>query len=512
MTKPLLALICLAAQSLVSLPVNGQQAAAITVKIDPGAAQTLRPGIFSFAGTYTLGGLKPDDPTILRIMRTIRPPVLRVPGGDTMNYWDWNAGAVRTAEQMKQAGADPTAPKAAGVLKVRAQYLENMGGPMVAERWAKLAAEGGSEPMWGLNITTMSPEDTRQFMLHLKALKLPATRFELGNELSFGTLWAKMVPNAQAYVQKAKAHAQEVKAVFPNAKVAVVLASSLLKGGMAKAGEAPPAGAWSEALMKESFYDAVIVHSYTFTGELGNLKDLSADDYAHYAQVRSSAALLGNGLAYIGKMFPGKEIWLTEWSLNNRLYERAHPEQKYRPEHTVLSGLFTADFMLNAAAVPSNLTVANYWNIYGDQNFGLIGGTPPKERPSFHVLRMLSPAVHECDRIAALALPGIPRVRGPRQFSVLEAPQVTGFAFFKGSQLRYLAFVNFTERSYTLNVNAKGSGKAEWLTGAELLPAWSNPKNPGPAQWDPKYELRQADVKLDALTIEPRSFTVVRSF
>jgi hypothetical protein len=80
----------------------------------------------------------------------------------------------------------------------------------------------------------------------------------------------------------------------------------------------------------------------------------------------------------------------------------------------------------------------------GGNEFGMISGEPPKKRPSLHVFRMLSPVIHECDRIVVLSLPNAPRVRGPGKFEVMEASEVAGFAFFRGNDLRYLAFINFT--------------------------------------------------------------------
>lgn len=282
---------------------GGQQPAKLVLRIDAGAAHPLHPGIVSLAGTYTLGGLTLDDPALARIMQTVRPPFFRIPGGDTMNYWDWNAGAVRTAEQMKASGANPDSVKASGVLKSRAAYLEKMGGPMVAERWVSLAKQGGSEPIWGLNITTMSPEDTRRFMLHLKAAHLPATHFELGNELNFAKLWAEVIPDVQAYIQKAKAHAREVKAVFPQAIVAVCT-SIPISAGQNQGPQQP--GPWSEALAKESFYDAVIFHSYAFVSEAGDLRKNSAADFTRYAVVRSSAPMLQGMLRYEERLFPAR--------------------------------------------------------------------------------------------------------------------------------------------------------------------------------------------------------------
>jgi hypothetical protein len=197
--------------------------------------------------------------------------------------------------------------------------------------------------------------------------------------------------------------------------------------------------------------------------------------------------------------------------MNNGTYEASHKDQDYRflPEHTVLSALFTANFLLNAAAVPSNVTIANYWQLNGGSEFGMISGEPPKERPALHVFRMLSPVIHECDRIAALTIPQAPRMRGPRKFEVMEAPAVTGFAFFRGSELRYLAFVNFTGEKFPIHLALKKGGTLEYLTGDELLPSWNNPQNPSPGAWAPKYQLRKGAADDSGLSLERFSFSLI---
>ncbi len=488
----------------------------VRITPDPDRARPLKPEMFSTATVWDLGGFRPEDPMLVRLMRTIKPPVLRVPAGNTLNFWDWNAGTVRTREQVLEAGADPDSRIAAGPIKGREAYLKKMGGPMKAERWAQLAKEGDAEPLWGINVSTSGPEETRRFLLHLRDKGLPSRKFELGNELYLNH-WKREIPSVEVYIEKAKAHAKEIRSIFPGAKIAVCVNANddRVNGPLVKAAphrfKPAPLSAWNAALSRETFYDAVAVHLYFKSEELEDLSKISADEYVRWAIVRGSAFSVEEILAWPGRVFPGKEIWITEWSLNNAAYEASHPDQNYRylPEHTVLSGLFTAYFILNAAAAPSNAVIANYWQLNGGNVFGMISGAPPKERPAMHVFRMLSPAVRECDRISVLPVPCAPVVAGPRKFEVMKAPAITGFALFRGSDLRYLAFVNFTNDEVPVRLPLAGPAKLEYLTGEELLPSWGNPQNPGPGEWAPKYEIRQAHTGASGFTLQPRSFSVV---
>jgi hypothetical protein len=482
------------------------------------AAHKLEPGIFATATVYNLGDLRPDDPVLVRLMRAIRPPVLRVPGGNTMNLWDWNTGAARTSEQLARFGATPGQDLGAASAAGRQAYLNKMGGPMTAERWAGLAREGGAEPLWGLNVSTMAPEENRTFLLYLKKAGLPARLFELGNELYLSQNWGKEVPTVEDYIRQAKAHAKEVRAVFSNARVAVCVnpnddrvTAPLVKAAPDRFKPAP-LNAWNAALQKESFYDAVVIHLYFRPSELKGLTGVTAQEFANWANVRCSGFSIDEILAWTERTFPGREIWATEWNLNNKTGRgaRTYP---YLPQHTMLHGLFTASFLLHAASAGSKLTIANYWQLNGGREFGLIGDAPYRERPPYHVFRMLSPAIHECGRIARLDLAGAPVVRGPRQFEVMEAPQVAGFALFNGDELRYLAFVNFGEEAFPVHagsVSRPGAkAKIECLTAPELLPGWNNPRNPAPDQWNPKYDVREGFVDSSSFSLEPRSFSVI---
>lgn len=485
------------------------------VRIDPRSAGTLQPGIFSTATVYNLANVRPEDPVLVRLMHAIRPPVLRLPAGNTMNLWDWNAGAVCTLEQLRKFGVDPAHKMAAAAgAGSREQYFRKMGGPMIAERWAKLAREGGSDPLWGLNVATTAPEETRTFVQRLKSARLPARLFELGNELYLSENWGTIVPGVEDYIRKARAHAKEVRNVFPDAKIAVCVNPNddRVNAPLVKAApdqfKPAPLSAWNAALQRESFYDAVVIHLYFRPTELKTMAGVSADDFVRWATVRGSAFSVGEILAWTNRTFPGREIWATEWNLNNSTHGRAKTFP-FLPEHTILSGLFVANFLLNAASVPSKLTIANYWQLNGGPEFGMIGDEPYKERPAYHVFRMLSAPVHECDRIAALEIPRAPRVRGPRQFAVMEAPAVTGFAFFQGGAPRYLAFVNATNGSFPVCL-AGSAAKLEYLTAAEMLPSWNNPDNPPPGEWFPKYDVRHAVVDLRSFSLEPRSFSVIK--
>ena len=77
-----------------------------------------------------------------------------------------------------------------------------------------------AEPLWGINVSTATPAETAQFLARLRELGAPANGFELGNEMYLNA-YRPELPTVEDYLAACRAHAAEVKKVFPQAKVAV---------------------------------------------------------------------------------------------------------------------------------------------------------------------------------------------------------------------------------------------------------------------------------------------------
>ena len=108
-----------------------------------------------------------------------------------------------------------------------------------------------SQVIFNINIITEPPKD------YIKALKLFSKNniellgVELGGELSNSVY--KHIIDGNKYIELAKKCATEVRKEFPNIKISVVAAPiNVLKRH----------DNWNNALSKETFYDAIVVHSY----------------------------------------------------------------------------------------------------------------------------------------------------------------------------------------------------------------------------------------------------------
>lgn len=497
------------------------------IQADVGKAVVLKPGLFGTATYANLAGKKINDPNLMDILHSVKPPVLRIPGGNAMNYWDWNAGLPKTYLSLMTFVVDSSNGLSAFQSKAKShssqrEQIVAVNGPLTGERWFQLAKEGGSRIIWGLNVSTSKPEETLAFMNYLKNKNITPEMVELGNELYFDTYACEM-PSPQYYVQQAKNHASMVKQVFPNAKIAVpVYANSARVSPEPASADLSSIRNWNEILNADrAFYDAVVIHVYLrpFNNlELGSSKEPTRDEITRWGAARSSIKSMKSLINWVEKYWPGKEVWMTEWALNNA--KNFLPEKfgrKYLVQHTVFSGLFNANVVLNTACFESAITIANYWQIYSDDTFGMISSTGAK-RPSYYIFRFLCDAVHTANKIAYIDLNNVPMAKGPGRFSTLSAPLLDAYAFFDATgNVTYYAFTNKMDSDARVSLSEYGDsvrGLREYFTTAqnsELLPEWGNAKNPADdGAWIPPLSVVKDAVNLNSFTIPRWSFSVVK--
>ncbi len=497
------------------------------IRADVTKAVVLKPGLFSTATYANLAGKKINDPNLMDILHSVKPPVLRIPGGNAMNYWDWNAGLPKTYPSLMTFAVDSShglttfQSKAKSHSNKRNEIIA-VNGPLTGERWFQLAKEGGSRIIWGLNVSTSKPEETLEFMKYLKNRNITPEMVELGNELYFDFYECEM-PSAQYYVQQAKKHASMVKRVFPDAKIAVpVYANNARVSAEPASTDLASMRSWNKILnADQGYYDAVVIHVYFHpfdNVELGSSKEPVKDEVIRWGAVRSSVKNMKSLMNWVEKYWPGREIWMTEWALNNaRNFVPEKFARKYLVQHTVFSGLFNANVVLNTACLESAITIANFWQIYGDDTFGMISSTGAK-RPSYYVFKFLSDAVHTANKIEYIDIDNVPVAKGPGRFSMLSAPLLDAYAFFDATgKATHYAFINKMDSDAKMSLSEYGDnvrGLREYFTtlqNSELLPEWGNAKNPaGDGAWIPPLGVVKDAVNLNSFTIPKWSFSVVK--
>ena len=474
------------------------------VTLTPGEPIPLRRNIFGVSLVYHLGGVKLENPDFLRLVKQAGPTTVRIPGGTELNFWNWRTGLPFPKDHLARAGFNMEHKFVQWAADGIVTIPEKLGAPLLPKRYLKFCQATGMEPIWGVNVSSASPEDAKAFAKRLRELGAPARHFEFGNEC-----WIRSnvpgVTTPMDFVDRCRPYAEALREVFPEAKIA--LSGSHTPGrpaAMARLLGIDPEplweNPWDTGVAQADFADAIVTHHYIEPQHIGEMETISAEEFAAWCFV--SATRLPRSFAnYYKKNLPGKEVWLTEWNVDQDMFRRRHTHgdnvlaRRYLPEHTLLHALFVGDFLLNLAAVDNPVTVANLYTLVSGGATGaiLIDGEKLEARPQLIVLEMLRPAVHHCDRIAACKVERAPEIicQRPLETSV---GSVGAFMFSSGEEPKYLAIINRGPTAQTIKLPGSFAQNisVDTLTGPELLPKWNNPKNPWPgAGWKPEVHRSQ---------------------
>lgn len=271
---------------------------------------------------------------LAQAVRGINAQTLRIPGGDTANYWDWDLGGVvqwrNEAGDFRPTWTYPYFLPESLPLALNYEY----GTTASLGNLQPLFTESGAEPIWVVNMNT---SDLNKEIRHLKealALGFEVDRIELGNELYFGIQnyvrpdfggEAPQVggtPTAVDYAAQAKEWAIAIRKVpgLENATIAVT--------GVSPEHVPEQRGLdWWPALLAKTgpdnlstvdVVDAFTLHPYYSTADLGITKsDVGNRDRAGEI-ARGGIQILRDTLAdpaLHAEELKGKELWITEHNI-----------------------------------------------------------------------------------------------------------------------------------------------------------------------------------------------------
>ena len=473
----------------------------------------LRPDVFSIAMGNQIMQVpsetgRPEGSWFLRhSLAALSPPVLRLPGGDMLNHWSWISGRSLEPGQASRQ-------------------------PMHVNDYLEICRAAQAVPLWGVNVASAQPQDT-EFLAKALAEQGPAPRFfELGNELYLAR-WSNMVSSAEMYAQKAAPHAALLKKYFPMAKLGVPVASyrhltatasygRFVGKTLPKFGWKTPEelGPWMLGIAgKTDYYDAVVLHLYLVPSELGKagLADHTADEVCRWAWVRSDAHQLQDLFGLVHRVFPDKEIWVTEWAFNSSQYigraQGGNKDVRYQVHQTMLAVLYNARFMLNTAYYVPYVPLMTFWTLYGQAPTDLL--REDRTTINYEMFRLLRWAREGNDGLARLALSNAPVLKGPagpQQFDRWESPAADVFGFYQGDRLQSAVILNALPRPVSVeiaNLPESGFRDGRSLCSTDMLPDWGNPQNPTAAKWQPRYSCQKIGNQGKVVTVPANSLSVL---
>jgi alpha-L-arabinofuranosidase len=177
---------------------------------------------------------------VLEVARTLRIGSLRYPGGSPSNHWNLSAGRWigGQGDPNDRCNSQPL-----GTF-TPAKYMEGLGQQLRAP------------PIWNINVVSLPPAEQLGQIDALKAMGVPVTYLELGNEQANPCGESGASNDYLATVAPVVARTRQL---FPSAKIAII-------GSWANPAEVSPLVNWTGCARMlanhRALFDAVTVHQY----------------------------------------------------------------------------------------------------------------------------------------------------------------------------------------------------------------------------------------------------------
>ncbi len=255
---------------------------------------------------------------------------VRFPGGDGSDAFNWQTG------EEVSAWADLFSSTAIGPELQSVQLdIAGKGGARLIDA-ANRANLLGAVLIICVNGFTDTPESIGQLAAYVKANRIKVGAWELSNE---PYLYSSFFPTATAYLDKMKPYRDAIKAVDPNAVVAVFASNPVSNS----------APGWDQAIAAyaNKYWDAITFHPYPPQSK-GAFPQWMADECGDLSKAISTVA---TQLPALGPN--GVQFLVTEFDPSLGL-DRSTGATSIT-NGTLWGGIYTAEYLMRLSAVPSVL-------------------------------------------------------------------------------------------------------------------------------------------------------------
>ena len=382
---------------------------------------SLRKDLYGFNTNMISGDYGYLDEDFVALTKVLQPKTLRFPGGTVGNFYHWKTKGFLKDEM--GSTLSPQLNKRNRGNYVRLQKRRN--GIIPFDDFMQLCQESSITPIVVVNLWTGTPEESAEWVHYAKTKGYKVTHWELGNEY-YLPHYANKFRTAETYMKEAKKHALAMKAVNPDIKVSVCATPVAFhkEGWLMKTAQRK----WDEKLAENtypstnSWYDAYTVHVYAYKAvrktDIEKMRGYLFG-WIHFG--------IDEAMEYYEKLFPNKEMWVTEWNI-------ANPAN--RVANTQLHAMYAGDFFLKLLSIP-NITQANFHVITGPgkgfpvfsritpaspKTFWKYGGEPESDyggtirRTVYYPFQLIGETFAESDAQFAVSLQNLPLLEGELEY------------------------------------------------------------------------------------------------
>lgn len=256
-----------------------------------------------------------QDPQFISATNRLSPKILRIPGGEVANYWDWQRGGiVEDGEPLLKALPDG--------LPEYMRYEARSHTASTIENYAAGLAATNTQALFVLNMLTSDLGEQIDMLSAAARAGIEIKYLELGNEYYFGIPnYAHKFPTPEAYGEEAKVWISYLRDIFPDIEIAVF-------GVAPKAQSSPRELRWNQALLETALPEADAIALHLYPGHGLDPNGFSDSGYPAFDEndfstifgepFRSWQALRDR---HTYDLIPAdKEIWITEFNLMEDIF------------------------------------------------------------------------------------------------------------------------------------------------------------------------------------------------
>ena len=487
----------------------------LSLEINTRNVQPLRQALYGFNTNMISGDYGYLDPEFVELTRVLAPKTLRFPGGTVGNFYHWEPGGF--FEDEMASTLNPRLNQRNKGNYVKLQRRRN--GKIYFDDFMRLCNTLNITPIVVVNLWTGSPEESAAWVNYAKDKGYEVKHWELGNEY-YLPHYVNKYPTVETYVAEAKKHAAAMKAVNPDIKISVCATPIAFhkEGWLVKTSQRK----WDKGLAADtSFYDAYTVHVYAYKAvrkkEIEEMRGYLMG-WIHFA--------VSEALDYYEKLFPDKEMWITEWNI-------ANPAN--RVANTQLHAMYVGDFFLKMLTMP-NLTQANFHVITGPgkgfpvfspitpvnpKTFWKYGGEPESDfgntirRTVYPAFQLIGEAFADADTQFALSVKNPPILAGAmeykgKQMAGIQAQAIGG----KAAADLVILISNRTGEQHVPKISVDGKSYKSNVTYRYVADERLNATNGGNAEIEGsgkiEIRIREWTGKATEFTIPKNSFGVLK--